>query len=394
VICQQLGYEIDRRVLARTSAWLFVWVGRNNPEPFVRAWVLDALAYAKPLDQGMLDRCVQDAQRSTGYARALTARALLNSGKTGAARAMYDTLLAQSGARRGIPAPSGRGADWAGDPVEEAAVLLELGLRLNADAAVLEELAVYLLGQRRGPAWNNSRDTAMAVLALAEYQSRFRERNQQITLSWAVNGARWTADQRVEHTDSGVINPDASLLRAGRNEINVRVAARDTVFLSADAGYFDLSPRFEAADLDGASVRRSFYHFGGQTGGRTRTFTAMPRTVFQTGDLVMVEVALSGFDGRYYMLEDPLPPGFSLERNDREFYSTRYPKEYADKAGRDDRTVFFLPGLSAKEPTVVRYFLRANLPGDYRWLPAQNGSMYNTTARARSGEQRVTVEAE
>ena len=78
--------------------------------------------------------------------------------------------------------------------------------------------------------------------------------------------------------------------------------------------------------------------------------------------------------GDYIMIEDAIPPGFSVVKRDGEYYSARYAKEYSQRQIYDDKAVFFIKGPA--ESAVIRYFLRADIPGSYAALPASACLMY------------------
>ena len=87
-----------------------------------------------------------------------------------------------------------------------------------------------------------------------------------------------------------------------------------------------------------------------------------------------IRVSKKSGSGDYIMIEDPIPPGFSVVKQDGEYYSARYAKEYSQRQVYDDRAVFFVKGPA--DSAVIRYFLRAEIPGSYSALPSSASLMY------------------
>jgi uncharacterized protein YfaS (alpha-2-macroglobulin family) len=104
---------------------------------------------------------------------------------------------------------------------------------------------------------------------------------------------------------------------------------------------------------------------------------------------VTVDVKSTEGVGDYLMIEDALPAGFSVVRNDGEYYSDKYPKLYGEKQAYDDRTVFFVKGPVRE--TTIRYFVRAELPGKYRTMPASASLMYYPDKNGSSADAQISV---
>jgi uncharacterized protein YfaS (alpha-2-macroglobulin family) len=76
-------------------------------------------------------------------------------------------------------------------------------------------------------------------------------------------------------------------------------------------------------------------------------------------------------------------------QSDSEYYSEDRRREYENRQVYDDRAVFFAPG--PQRELTVRYFLRADLPGVYRALPARGLFMYYPELNAASADTRLTI---
>ena len=102
-----------------------------------------------------------------------------------------------------------------------------------------------------------------------------------------------------------------------------------------------------------------------------------------------IRVLKSNGTGDYIMIEDPIPPGFSVVKRDGEYYSARYAKEYSQRQVYDDRAVFFIKGPA--DSAVIRYFLRAEIAGKYDSLPPSASLMYYPDVNGSGSDTALTV---
>jgi uncharacterized protein YfaS (alpha-2-macroglobulin family) len=76
-------------------------------------------------------------------------------------------------------------------------------------------------------------------------------------------------------------------------------------------------------------------------------------------------------------------------RNDGDYFSDKLRKEYGTKQAYDDRVVFFIRG--PVNDSMVRYFIRADIPGTYRTLPSGVSRMYYPEWNGSSSDNTLTV---
>ena len=98
----------------------------------------------------------------------------------------------------------------------------------------------------------------------------------------------------------------------------------------------------------------------------------------------------------YVMLESPLPTGCEVQdRGDMpvdEWRNGGYWWSHQDV--RDDRINLFIRSLPAAKkdtPHVIEYYLRPEMSGQVRALPAVLSDMYNPAIRASTAESRLEV---
>ena len=124
----------------------------------------------------------------------------------------------------------------------------------------------------------------------------------------------------------------------------------------------------------------------------------------KSGDEILVKVRVSSKEDnmQYFMLEDPIPAGCEVIKDDWAFtideekdysgwdyYWWRW--WYADKDIRDNRVSFFATYLWG-DTQEFSYILRAQIPGTYNVIPATGMLMYYPEIRGSSEELRIVIE--
>ena len=106
-------------------------------------------------------------------------------------------------------------------------------------------------------------------------------------------------------------------------------------------------------------------------------------------------------DNQYFMLEDPLPAGMEIVKDDWSFTIedesnyTSYPYYrwrwwYADKEVRDNRVTFFATYIGKGEYE-FSYILHAQIPGEYNVNPAKGMLMYYTDYNGNTGNMKINI---
>jgi uncharacterized protein YfaS (alpha-2-macroglobulin family) len=124
----------------------------------------------------------------------------------------------------------------------------------------------------------------------------------------------------------------------------------------------------------------------------------------KSGDEILVKVKVSTKENnmQYFMLEDPIPAGCEVVKDDWaytideekdysgwDYYYWRW--WYADKDIRDNRVTFFATYLYG-DTYEFSYILHAQIPGQYNVIPATGMLMYYPEVRGSSEELRLTIE--
>jgi uncharacterized protein YfaS (alpha-2-macroglobulin family) len=257
------------------------------------------------------------------------------------------------------------------------------GVVLRALASVdpqdprVETYVAWLLGERRGPAWYSTLDTAWAVYGLAEAARGARDPE----VSIRVNGREAAAA-------AGRVRLTADALRKGANEIEVTQKGGTLVFASALLRYFsggeDVAPERGALQV----VRK--FHRERRKGEKVELEELKPGSSVKVGEEVIVTLQLvSAEPTDYVMIESPIAAGTEPLENEPWGYNW-WDSWYGRRELRDDRVSVAATSLG-KEERQFSYRLLPTLPGDYHLLPAQAFGMYDPDRRGTSSEFRLRV---
>ncbi|MDH5656545.1 MAG: alpha-2-macroglobulin, partial [Spirochaetia bacterium] len=261
------------------------------------------------------------------------------------------------------------------------------------DEETVNRLSSTLLLNRRDFAWNNTRDTASAVLALSERLEKVKDLSGKSIVNIFVNeNAAGTVESSPDELFSGktILDIPVYFLKDKKIKVRFEKVSGPPVYATAILNYKDVSKSFEPENK-GFSVKRKYYLVGSETFGSGLKLKESNGNSFQRGDLIMNELSVkrNTGDDRYFMISDPLPPGFSIVRNDHEYYSPDNPVEYNSRQILDNKVVFFVSGPDSE--FTIRYFLHADLPGQYSVLPAKSMLMYYPEVYGTTASSTVTI---
>lgn len=307
---------------------------------------------------------------------------------------------------------------WADGPVESTSFALRALLAVDPDNPLVAPATNWLIKNRRGARWNNTRDTAIAVLALNEYLSASGELLADIEYEVLVNGTtvarhRVAGDEILRAPRSIPIDP--SLVVDGRNEIRVvRHDGDGPLYFAAQVTYLSREEPVTAAGA-GIFVERQYNRLMGRQ--TLLNGHVYDRQALQDGDTVVsgerIEVVLTietTGDFEYLLIEDLKPAGFeAVERKSGQFkivqlvdgalladrdYDSRSEQRgrtvWGHRELRDRKVAFFIDKLG-QGWWEIRYFLRAEVPGEFHALPTLAEAMYLPEIRANGREIRLRI---
>lgn len=243
----------------------------------------------------------------------------------------------------------------------------------------------WLLSEREGDGFGDTRDTAFTVAALCDWiRTHPGSRVVASSVDVSVNG---TPVRVSGGSAERLARVPSRLLRAGKNALTVRVAGVDpgSVFWSAVFG-----------QTIPANARRPLEPMvaEGITLGREYLVGDRVRESFRAGDDVVVRLTVSTpVLLHHVLLEDPFPAGFeATERGTAQVESGggAWTEPWENVDVRDDRIALFFRRIEPGKH-VFTVHLRAQSPGRYAVVPSTLVPMYRPGLRVESRSARVEV---
>ena len=315
---------------------------------------------------------------------------------------------------------------WSDGSVEATAFALRALLAIDPQNALVEPVTNWLIKNRRGAQWSNTRDTAITVLTLSEYLRTSGELKTDMEYELTVNGTP-VATKRISPQDvlaaPSRFAIDREVIRDGANEIRIRrKSGSGPIYFAAQVAFFSLEEPIPASGSE-LFVRRQYYKLVGKPtllkGYVYERRTLNDNETVKSGERVETVVTIETKNNyEYLVFEDLKPAGFeAVEIRSGESLFAREIKsgavagkmkepasgvaslEQIDYTGRTqwvyqelrDRKVAMFVDKLPEGVWEIRYELRAEVPGEFHALPLTGHAMYVPEIRANDAEIRVKV---
>jgi uncharacterized protein YfaS (alpha-2-macroglobulin family) len=464
-VAKEGGLPVNDAAVGAAANYLDNRLGKAHGDGADEAWILHALAaWHKATHETMHavaeTRAFNDAfehrEKLTAYSRALLALAAHDFGDADRARVLVHNLedgvkidrtpdqsvLVRGGSSTAeTMATAHWGEDrfwwhWYDGPVETTSFAMQALVAVDPKNPLIEPVMNWLVKNRRGAQWSNTRDTAIALLGLNDYLHASGELKGDAGYELSVNGhaiasKTITAAEVLGAPSRFAIDP--AFIRDAANEITIRRThgAGTPLYFSAEARFVSLEEPVKAAGNE-IFVRRDYFKLVPHP-------TLLKGVVYEkaplpdggsveSGDRVEVVVTVeTKNDYDYLLFEDLKPAGleaialqsggslFAQELRSgtvaRKFEgSATLPAEQptvirrepsADLTGRttwvyqelrDRKVAMFIDHLP-QGIWEIRYTLRAEVPGSFHALPVLGQAMYVPEVRANGDEVRIEVTA-
>jgi uncharacterized protein YfaS (alpha-2-macroglobulin family) len=470
-VAREGGLKVQTNDIDRAANWLDTKLVNYETNREEQSWLLHALgawrrtsksaALPNKLETKALDNVWEHREKLTAYARALFALAAHDFGNAERANVLVRNLengaridrapdasvliLGENGRAAGSPetmatahwGETGFWWRWSDGPVESTSFALMALVAIDPKNTLIEPATNWLIKNRRGAQWNNTRDTAITILALDEYLNASGELASEATYEITANGLA-IAKQTVKPSEilrapSRWSIPQPAI-RDGSNVIQIhRIhgpgTATGSLYFAAEARFFSLEEPIKAAGNE-IFVRRDYYHLVGHpTLLKGTVYDKVPLRdgeVLNSGDRVEVVVTVeTKNDYEYLLFEDLKPAGLEAVeiRSGEPLYATELKSSTAtrkfvdakrpstekpsviqrnpntDTTGRTewlyqelrDRKIAIFASRLPQGIWEIRYTLRAEVPGSFHALPLMGQAMYVPEIRGNSEEVRVGV---
>ena len=271
---------------------------------------------------------------------------------------------------------------WLSDSVECTADMLAARLLHDPDDPMNAKAARWLLAQRQGDRWRSTRQTAGSLLALAAFAERAETgpSPRGVTLDLG-RGPRTELTFKQGQPQVWM----AEDLSADRQKVKLARDGEGTAYFSARYHYL-LGGDPLVGSPQGFSLSRSLLLAGEVSQGEEKETTAAPRPErFHAGDRMLVQLTIDTTRPlEYLIVESPLPAGCEFTAEGLEIPG------YGRHEVRDERVVFFLR-LLAPGTYRIAYGMRAEMEGDFIWLPARAYPMYTPEVFGETNGDRLIV---
>jgi len=455
--------EIKDDVLQRGVKYLDEHLVEEEENPDMQAWMLYALAIdwasiktltvtpALPATRTIaFDNLWKNRDQLNAYTRALLALSAHNFGFEDKAKILIanlengvirddrpDTSVLMGGGNiqhptSNIQQPVMGTAHWGNDGiywhwsdggVEATAFALRALLAVDPTNSLVEPVSNWLIKNRRGAQWNNTRDTAIVVLALNDYLRASGELHPDLAFEVYVNGMK-VADRKV--SGANVFNAPSTFtidpkLVQDTNEIRiVSTSGGGPLYFAANAKFFSTEEPITPAGSE-IFVKREYFKLAGRpTLLKGYVYDREPLRDGETvtsGERIETVLTIEAKNNYEYLLfEDLKAAGFEAVeiRSGESLYAkelksgaanlksnVQSPKsaEAEDFTGRQrwvyqelrDRQVALFIDHLPQGVWQIRYDFRAETPGQFHALPVIGRAMYVPEIRCNSAELRVNV---
>jgi uncharacterized protein YfaS (alpha-2-macroglobulin family) len=478
-LARDAGVEVKPDAAPRAWAYLNEKLVEEENNPDMQAWMLHAISTFSASQKVRADATLEmteyqrrafdnlwtNREKLNAYTRSLLALSAHNFGSADRAQALVrnlengvkidrtpDTSVVQRGAQASgdmTIATAHWGEDgiyyrWSDGGIEATAFALRALLAIDPQNKLIEPVTNWLVKNRRGAQWSNTRDTAITVLALNDYlRNASGELKPDLEYELSVNGnlivnKQLTTADALSAPSRFVI--DARYIRDGANEIRIRrKSGNSPLYFAAQASFFSLEEPVRAAGNE-IFVRREYYKLvGHQTLLKGYAYERLPLRDGETvasGERVEVVVTIEAKNNYEYLLfEDLKPAGLESVRvrsgeplSARELKSGAVERKFGgagsgenhhaagassllvqdnDADGteanrytgrgsyvyqelRDRKIALFLSKLP-QGVWEIRYDLRAEAPGTFHALPMLGQAMYVPEIRCNDEEVRIKV---
>jgi len=413
-LAKEAGLPVKANVLNRGVGYLQVQLVEEEDQPDMLAWMLHALAQAKSnsaFEQKQTERLWAMRDKLNPYTRALFALSEHYRGHHEQALVLARNMAngmeedQENGTIRW--GESGIHYRWSEGGVEATAFAIKALSNIMPESELIRPAVKWMTLNRRGSRWKNTRDTAIAILGLADYLKTTDELTPDFQYSVMVNG-KAVREGKVNRENVFTFNRNVVLpndaLRDGDNKVKVQLTGKGALYVSGYMKYFTLEEDITPAGNEVFVKRQYFIQDQSETllKGYKEDWTPLESgDKVKSGDRVRVEIILEAKNNyEYLVIEDYKPAGMEAV----ELKSGSGTAEFLDYDGkasrgstwlykeyRDKKAAFFIDKLKQGKHR-IRYELRAEIPGEFHGMPNQTHAMYVPEIRANSAEMRVVIE--
>ncbi len=284
---------------------------------------------------------------------------------------------------------------WQNDNVQGTAFAVKAILNVEGNSDLIAKAVRWLLLKRQGYSWRSTQETSTVLFALTDYLKITKELDPDYEVTVYLNGKEVMQkdfdknDIYKEAQTFKFLNTD---LKKGKNVLKIEKSGKGKLYFSGLTEYFTENLSDIKQD-NGFKVRREYYVLDtGDRDGRLIYYKKRFNGTVTSGQDIFVKTFVESKNDNldYFILEDMLPSGFEVvkdmdkyfidgENNYQTYYDYYYDYmpwrwHYADREYRDEKVAFFVTSCQSKME--FSYIIKAQIPGEYKIMPAQGYLMY------------------
>ncbi|MFC1581969.1 alpha-2-macroglobulin [Planctomycetota bacterium] len=376
---------------------------KANPQAFA-CWVL-SMAGKNP--KATLDILYTERDFLSVYGKSLLSLALWKTGDKARANTMLQNVLQyveedDENETAWLKTSTRGWWYWWNSDIESNALLIKAMTAQIPKDKRLPRMIKWLLNNRRhGSYWRSTRDTALCVSGMADYIRVSGESKPDYTLNVEWDGKvlkkiKINKDNFFTFDNKFVIAGDA--LSGGKHKLRLVREGQGALYYSAYLNYFTKEEDIKGTGLE-IKVKRSYYKLdrvvqsaavldtsGNQAAEKRLRYTRTKLengAQLKSGDLLEIELLIeSKNDYDYLAFEDMKPAGCEPVAL-RSGYT--YGELCSNMELRDEKVVFFIAWLNQGKH-LLKYRMRAEIPGKFHALPTRGFAMYAPELKCNSDE--------
>lgn len=282
---------------------------------------------------------------------------------------------------------------WSDGGIEATSFALRALLTIDPQNKLIEPVTNWLVKNRRGAQWSNTRDTAITILALNDYLKTTGELKPNLEYELLVNG-KLVVTKKLSGEDA-IAAPsqfpiEQKLIADGANEIRIRrKGGSGTLYFAAQATFFSLENPIASAGNE-IFVRRDYYKIVSKPtllkGFIYEKELMQDKDKINSGDRIQVVLTIEAKNNYEYLLfEDLKPAGIEAVQirsgealYTRELKSSTIERRFADKKeistdpGQSPETAPRKAALRGEAKALVEKEIAKTLPNQTDDLSAQD----------------------
>jgi hypothetical protein len=424
------GYKIDRKRVDNAVSWLEGYLARNEVQKEMNNFFAGSadrinlnsrevtnLCYASYVlslygkkNEVVLKKLYQESSKIQSSGLSYLSMAFGELGYQEYAVKLVDELLT----RVDVNAPAisfavlkHLGISFNYNTAEVTAIALRAIIKVKPDSFIVDKMVNYLIDNRQGNYWENTKTTSVIVLALSEYiKESMKHENPDYELIIKVNGNHV---QRLKFNKENMFDPERVIEIPDRfitdtNQLVIEKTGNGPLYYTSDFSYYQIySPEdiIPARDDNGVKITKELFRLKSKTDKDGNiTYSEVPlRGSIYAGELLLVKLTIdtSKF-GEYLILEDPKASSMevvstdpdnklNMKRDDDYFWWRTWWTHQEDK---DTHMAFFMNRLKSGSYE-VKYLVRPEFPGEYMIRPTVLEGMYSSRLGGSSVSSRLTV---